>query len=156
MTSFGLSKTFSGLIVRYSGLPPHTATADPSNSRCIAGILNGNLGVVKSMMGELTDSTNRAQASGLFPLVWAVGVTIGCVAYHRRTESPLMCNSPLAGGSLSHPHERFPTLFGNRLWEEYPYLLPCLFSAIFCAFSFVLTWLFLKEVRGLVGLSEGV
>ena len=51
--------------------------ADPSNSRCIAGLLNGNMGVVKSMMGELTGSTNRAQASALLPLVWAVGITIG-------------------------------------------------------------------------------
>ncbi|KAF9652374.1 MFS general substrate transporter [Thelephora ganbajun] len=113
MTSFGLSKTFTGLVV----------------SRCIAGLLNGNLGVLKSMMTELTDSTNRAQASGLLPLVWAIGVTIG----------------PFAGGTLSRPHERFPALFGNWFWEEYPYLLSCLFSAIFCAYCFILIWAFLKE-----------
>ena len=56
-----------------------STVADLSDSRCIAGLLNGKMGVVKSMMGELTDSTNRAQVSGLLPLVWAVGVTIGCV-----------------------------------------------------------------------------
>lgn len=50
-----------------------------STSRCAAGLLNGNMGVVKSMMTELTDPTNRAQVSGLLPLVWAVGVTIGYV-----------------------------------------------------------------------------
>ena len=61
------------------GYPRDTAIVDPSNSRCIAGLLNGNMGVVKGMMGELTDSTNRAQASGLLPLVWAVGVTIAYV-----------------------------------------------------------------------------
>jgi MFS family permease len=49
------------------------------DSRCIAGLLNGNIGVAKSMMGELTDSTNRAQVSGLLPMVWAVGATIGYV-----------------------------------------------------------------------------
>ncbi|KAF9644584.1 MFS general substrate transporter, partial [Thelephora ganbajun] len=113
MTSFGLSKTFAGLVV----------------SRCVAGLLNGNMGVVKGMMGELTDSTNRAQVSGLVPLVWAIGVTIG----------------PFAGGSLSRPHKKFPTVFGNWFWEEYPYLLPCLFSAVFCAFCFILIWAFLKE-----------
>ena len=58
-------------------------TADPPNSRCIAGLLNGNMGVVKSMMGELTDTTNRAQVSGLFPLVWSVGATIGYVTRHH-------------------------------------------------------------------------
>jgi hypothetical protein len=30
-------------------------------SRCLAGLLNGNVGVMKSMMAELTDSTNIAQ-----------------------------------------------------------------------------------------------
>jgi hypothetical protein len=30
-------------------------------SRCLAGLLNGNIGVRKSMMAELTDSTNIAQ-----------------------------------------------------------------------------------------------
>ena len=80
MTGFGLSKTFSGLVVRYSRIPSQSTVADPSSSRCIAGLLNGNMGVTKSMMGELTDSTNRAQASGLIPLVWAVGATIGWVS----------------------------------------------------------------------------
>jgi len=127
----------------------HNATiADSSNSRCIAGLLNGNIGVVKGVVGEITDSTNRAQASGLLPLVWAVGVTIGYVTLCLQcTQLSPTCNSPLAGGSLSRPHERFPALFGNWFWEEYPYLLPCLFSAVFCAFCFVLIWLFLKEVR---------
>ena len=32
------------------------------------------------MMGETTDSTNRAQVSGLAPLVWGIGVTIGYVS----------------------------------------------------------------------------
>jgi len=113
MTAFGLSKTFAALVV----------------SRCAAGLLNGNVGVVKSMIGELTDSTNIAQVSGLFTLVWALGGTVG----------------PFAGGALSHPYERFPALFGNWVWEEYPYLLSCLFSAICCAVCFVLVWVFLKE-----------
>ena len=56
---------------------PSLAVADLSDSRCIAGLLNGNMGVAKSMMGELTDSTNRAHVSGLFPLAWALGATIG-------------------------------------------------------------------------------
>ena len=52
---------------------------DLATSRCVAGLLNGNMGVVKSMITELTDSTNRAQVSGFLPLVWALGVTIGYV-----------------------------------------------------------------------------
>ncbi|KIM71098.1 hypothetical protein PILCRDRAFT_17383 [Piloderma croceum F 1598] len=45
MIFFGLSRTFWALVV----------------SRCLAGVLNGNVGVMKSMMAELTDSTNIAQ-----------------------------------------------------------------------------------------------
>ena len=55
-------------------------TTDLPTSRCAAGLLNGNIGVIKSMMAELTDSTNRAQVSVLMPLAWALGVTIGYVA----------------------------------------------------------------------------
>ncbi|KAF7964730.1 hypothetical protein HWV62_3520 [Athelia sp. TMB] len=45
MICFGLSKTFWALL----------------GSRCLAGALNGNIGVMKSMMAEITDSTNIAQ-----------------------------------------------------------------------------------------------
>jgi len=72
---------------------------------------------------------------------WVRNSTLQRVLFSPRSDSPL------AGGSLSRPHERFPALFGNWFWEEYPYLLPCLFSAVFCSFCFALIWLFLKEVR---------
>jgi hypothetical protein len=39
--------------------------------------LNGNVGVIKSMMGELTDSTNIAQGMALMPVVWSTGATVG-------------------------------------------------------------------------------
>ena len=75
-----LQRSRSQVPERFNLVP---TTTDPPNSRCIAGLLNGNIGVVKSMMGEITDSTNRAQVSGLFPLVWAVGATIGYAARHH-------------------------------------------------------------------------
>ena len=34
-------------------------------------------GVMKSVMGEITDSTNRAQGFSLMPLVWGFGGTMG-------------------------------------------------------------------------------
>ena len=36
-------------------------------------------GVMKSAMGELTDSTNRAEGFVLIPVVWAAGAALG---YH--------------------------------------------------------------------------
>jgi MFS family permease len=65
-------------------------------SRMLCGAMNGNTGVAKSALGEITDSTNVAQAFALMPCVefippliqlthvgtrisWAVGVTIAYV-----------------------------------------------------------------------------
>ena len=46
-------------------------------SRCLHGMLNGNIGVMKSMMAELTDETNMARGFSLIPVTWAVGCTLG-------------------------------------------------------------------------------
>jgi hypothetical protein len=40
-------------------------------------MLNGNIGVMKSMLAELTDETNMARGFSLIPVIWAVGGTIG-------------------------------------------------------------------------------
>jgi len=37
------------------------------------------VGVMKSVMGELTDTTNRAEGFALMPVVWGFGATIGYV-----------------------------------------------------------------------------
>jgi hypothetical protein len=46
-------------------------------SRVLCGALNGNSGVIKSMMIDITDSTNMAQAFGFLPLPWMTGNTLG-------------------------------------------------------------------------------
>jgi hypothetical protein len=40
---------------------------------------NDYLGVIQSIMGELTDSTNRAQGCALLPAVWCFGAIVGFV-----------------------------------------------------------------------------
>ncbi|KAI0740956.1 MFS general substrate transporter [Earliella scabrosa] len=113
MLLFGLSRTFWALVV----------------SRSLVGMLNGNTGVMKSMIGELTDSTNIAQGFALIPIAWATGTTFG----------------PLMGGQLSKPHDRWPWLFSHPFWIKFPYFLPCAAAAVFSAFAFLLTAVFLKE-----------
>ncbi|KAI0302896.1 major facilitator superfamily domain-containing protein [Multifurca ochricompacta] len=110
---FGLSRSFPALVM----------------SRCLHGMLNGNIGVMKSMMAELTDETNVARGFSLIPVVWAVGGTIG----------------PFIGGVLSRPQDRWPGLFSHPFWAEYPYFLPCLGTAFYAFMSFVLAAVFLKE-----------
>ncbi|PFH51081.1 hypothetical protein AMATHDRAFT_191973 [Amanita thiersii Skay4041] len=113
MLCFGLSRTFWGLVI----------------SRCICGMLNGNIGVMKSALGELTDSSNRAEGFALIPMIWSIGSTAG----------------PLMGGSLARPHERFPAVFSGDFWKEYPYFLPCAVSAGCVFVSFMIALLFFKE-----------
>jgi len=59
MLSFGISKSFIGIIV----------------SRALAGALNANTGVLKTIIAEITDETNVARAYSYMPIVWFVGVT---------------------------------------------------------------------------------
>ncbi|KAI6094580.1 major facilitator superfamily domain-containing protein [Pisolithus sp. B1] len=99
-------------------------------SRCITGALNGNVGVMKSVIGEITDSTNMARAFVFLPIVFSIGTSI----------------APLYGGGLAKPHDRWPELFSGSFGVQYPYFLPCIVSALFAAFSFFLTALFFEEV----------
>jgi MFS family permease len=92
-------------------------------------MLNGNIGVIKSMLAELTDETNMARGFSLIPVIWALGGTIG----------------PLIGGVLSRPQDRWPNAFSHPFWAEYPYFLPCVGTATYTLLSFILTALFLKE-----------
>ncbi|KAG1767177.1 MFS general substrate transporter [Suillus placidus] len=109
MLCFGLSTSFWTLVV----------------SRCICGMLDGNSGVMKSMMGELTDSTNMAQGFALIPIAWCFGGFFGFVM----------------GGTLARPQDRWPNLFAGQFWAKYPYFLPCAVAASVVFVSFMLVFL---------------
>ncbi|ESK95906.1 member of major facilitator superfamily multidrug- dha1 sub-family [Moniliophthora roreri MCA 2997] len=113
MLSFGLQRSFWGLVI----------------ARCLTGLLNGNIGVMKSTMGDLTDQSNRAEGFSLMPVVWSIGATVG----------------PLLGGTFARPHERFPNAFKSQFWKDYPYFMPCLVTASFVFMSFIVTLVFFKE-----------
>ncbi|KAG1774828.1 major facilitator superfamily domain-containing protein [Suillus placidus] len=110
---FGLSTSFWGLVI----------------SRCMCGFLNGNVGVMKTMMGELTDSTNMAQAFALFPIVWCIGGFVG----------------PLMGGTLARPQDHWPVLFANSFWGQHPYFLPCAVAACLFVLALFMMLIFLEE-----------
>ncbi|KAJ1311927.1 hypothetical protein OPQ81_010387 [Rhizoctonia solani] len=113
--SVGLSKRFWQLVF----------------SRALSGALNGNAGVAKSMVVELTDETNQAQAFAFLPIVWSTGSTLG----------------PFIGGTLSHPAKLLPGVFDTPFWNTYPYFLPCLVAAIYSGCVFIIGALFLKETH---------
>ncbi|KAG6841116.1 hypothetical protein C0991_001685 [Blastosporella zonata] len=114
MLSFGLSNNYWTLVI----------------SRCVQGVFNGNIGVSKSVVGELTDSTNMADAFALMPLMWSIGSTIG----------------PIMGGVLSQPAKTWPDLFGRFVFfHQYPYFLPCAVAAFIAFLPSVFAFAGLKE-----------
>ncbi|KAK9727657.1 hypothetical protein K7432_001641 [Basidiobolus ranarum] len=99
-------------------------------SRSLAGILNGNIGVIKSLLAEITDDTNRAKAFTLLPLVWGVGSVVG----------------PLLGGLLSEPASQYPSIFGgNEFLIRYPYFLPCAIGACISLAGSIFGAIYLEE-----------
>ncbi|KAG2147024.1 major facilitator superfamily domain-containing protein [Suillus cothurnatus] len=114
MFSFGLSKTYIGLVI----------------SRVFCGAFNGSNGIVKSMVMDITDTTNLPKAYGYMPLPWMLGAIVG----------------PLIGGSLSRPADRFPRIFGrSEVLKTYPYLLPCTVPAVFASVAWLVTFLRFRE-----------
>ncbi|KAJ8072018.1 hypothetical protein PM082_015576 [Marasmius tenuissimus] len=113
MLCFGLSRTFWALVI----------------SRCLTGLLNGNVGVMKSTMGDLTDQSNRAEGFSLMPIVWSVGAFCG----------------PVLGGAFARPQDRFPGAFKGRFWRDFPYFMPCLVVASFTLAVVVVSIIFFKE-----------
>lgn len=103
--------------------------------RIVGGLLNGNLGVVKSFITEITDESNRSAAFYLFSLSWAVGS---------------VC-APLVGGMLCKPAEKYPALFSSApgsIWVEYPYLFPCLLTVALNVLASVLCMMWMVETVG--------
>ncbi|KAF9453693.1 MFS general substrate transporter [Macrolepiota fuliginosa MF-IS2] len=85
-----------------------------------------NAGIIKSAIGEMADDTNRADAFALLHVPWAIG-------------------TPLIGGSLANPHTRFPDLFSGKLWQDFPYLLPCATVAFASSLGFLILLICFRE-----------
>ncbi|CEL62704.1 putative peptide/nitrate transporter At3g43790 OS=Arabidopsis thaliana GN=ZIFL2 PE=2 SV=2 [Rhizoctonia solani AG-1 IB] len=110
---FGLSKSFPMMLV----------------SRALSGALNGNVAVIKSVLGEITDETNQGVAFAYLPLCWSIGSLM----------------APAIGGFLSHPAERYPSVLGYDILRKYPYLLPCLVGSVLSTIGLIAGILFLEE-----------
>jgi len=116
MISFGFAKTYKVALI----------------SRIFSGALNGNLGVVKSSIAEVTDETNSARAFGLFNITWAMGSLLG----------------PVLGGFLANPATSMPFIFKSCTFlVSYPYFLPPFVSSLVSLCGFVFSLFFLPEIK---------
>ncbi|KAM7220930.1 putative major facilitator superfamily transporter protein [Rhypophila decipiens] len=101
--------------------------------RVLGGLLNGNIGVIQTMVGELvTKPEHEPKAYSVMPFVWSIGTIIG----------------PAIGGTFADPHESFPHLFPTgSLFEKLPYLLPNLICAGMLFVSILLGYFLLEETH---------
>ncbi|KAJ2157751.1 hypothetical protein GGF46_004284 [Coemansia sp. RSA 552] len=111
---FGLSRTFTWALA----------------TRCLNGLLAGNVAVIKSVIAEISDDSNRARMMALLPLTWNIGMVIGSAI----------------GGIFVDPARQYPGLFGDsKIFRTFPYLLPCLIGCSVTVFGLIMSAFKLEE-----------
>lgn len=119
MLMFGFSKSFVLAFV----------------ARSLMGLLNGNAGVSRCIIGEVApNKRHQAIAFLVMPFTWNLGGIFG----------------PLIGGTLSRTEPgntwlESPML--DALTRKYPYALPNIVIAVLISFAIVIIWLFLEETH---------
>mmetsp|Transcript_5488 Transcript_5488/g.14737 ORF Transcript_5488/g.14737 Transcript_5488/m.14737 type:complete len:581 (-) Transcript_5488:269-2011(-) len=109
-------------------------------SRFVGGMLNGNIAVLKSVIGDTTDASNQARGFSLMSLMWGFGSVL----------------APAVGGLLARPADNaalakaLPKALVERprgLFVRYPYLLPCAVQFVVGMIACAVCALFLPETR---------
>lgn len=101
--------------------------------RIVGGALNGNIGVIQTMVGELVSKPeHEPRAYSIMPFVWSIGTIVG----------------PCIGGTFADPHLNWPNAFPRgSLFDRFPYLLPNLICAALLLISIVLGYFLLQETH---------
>lgn len=118
------TSTFTAIVFGTS-----TTYAQCVAGRFLSGLLNGNAGVVKTYVGEVTQKSQQAKAFSLFALCFGLA---SCVA-------------PAVGGFLQKPATRWPGTFAGTSFETYPYLLPMSCAAALTTLGGIVGHLFVPE-----------
>ncbi|KPA86271.1 transporter-like protein [Leptomonas pyrrhocoris] len=96
--------------------------------RFVHGLVAGCSIIAKTMINDLTDSTNRAKGLALVSLTWGIGTLFG----------------PAVGGFFYDPQKRLG-LSETGFLARYPAFLPSFVVALYNLFSVVISSLFLHE-----------
>lgn len=114
---FGFSETFESALM----------------FRVLAGCLNGNVGVLRTMLSEtIREKRHQSRAFLIMPMCFNVGIILG----------------PALGGVLADPASSWPEVFGNWEWcHRHRWALPNVVSAMFLMGSFIAGLMFLDEVH---------
>jgi MFS family permease len=101
--------------------------------RALGGALNGNIGVIQTMVCELTTKPEwEHRAYSVAPFVWAAGTIIG----------------PSIGGLLANPAISFPDTFSAEgLFGRFPFLLPNVVCALLMLISIASAFFWMRETH---------
>ncbi|KAL8700563.1 MAG: hypothetical protein Q9201_005378 [Fulgogasparrea decipioides] len=101
--------------------------------RVVGGLLNGNIGVIQTMVGELVQKPeHEPRAYAVMPFVWSIGTIIG----------------PAIGGVTARPAVSMPDVFSpTGIFGKFPFLLPNLICAALLLLSICLGYFFLIETH---------
>ncbi|OBT53529.1 hypothetical protein VE04_04312 [Pseudogymnoascus sp. 24MN13] len=122
-----IGAVFSALLFGFSTSIPMAIAA-----RTCAGLLNPNLGVVQTFVGELVSKKQEAKGFSTVSFLRGFGTIIG----------------PVIGGYLAQPVKNYPCLFHEgTIWDKFPYLLPNLVVVMFLLSSCTLGLFCLEEVH---------
>ncbi|KAI0085416.1 MFS general substrate transporter [Irpex rosettiformis] len=113
--AFGLSQTFAQALF----------------FRLLTGVFSGYVGVIHSVVGELSDATNQSTAFPFYDIISALGYIVG----------------PILGGAFADPATELPKWFDYPFWRKYPYSLPCLISGAIGTCASLLSLFYLKETH---------
>lgn len=85
--------------------------------RLAQGVFGGAVGVYRGSIRDITDSTNETRAYAILGFSWGFGGVAG----------------PVIGGGFESPARNYPDSFFAKikLFEQFPYLLPCTIAAAF-------------------------
>ena len=122
---FGLSKDFATAII----------------ARCISGFFNGNLGVIKAYLADVTDGSNRAFAFSTLAISYGFGSVLGSMCGGIFIETN---DVDVSDG------EYIKTVGIIKWWifdNEYPFLLPCIIGAIISGNALIWTLVFIRDEK---------
>ncbi|KAI1344679.1 MFS general substrate transporter [Xylariaceae sp. FL0016] len=101
--------------------------------RCLGGVTNGNVGVLRTMISEIVrEKKYQSRAFLILPMTFNIGVIVG----------------PVLGGTLADLAGSYPDTFGKvDFFQRFPYATPNLVSAAILSTAFVMCWLMLEETH---------
>ncbi|KAI8089423.1 major facilitator superfamily domain-containing protein [Halteromyces radiatus] len=129
----GLTSTIVSMVL--FGLSPSYAFA--LTLKIICGLMDGNIGILKSMIQEMTTTCSeeqRARAFSFLQVTFGIGTSVGV----------------MLGGFLYNPVVLFPDLFEDYQWIKHfllvnPAFLPCFVASCISLVGLILAAFFLEE-----------